>query len=58
MGFSNRDFTLLDTRLFKAFMAAAETRSFTHAATRAHMTQSGVSQHIAKLEEQIGRAHV
>ena len=54
MGFSNRDFTLLDTRLFKAFMAAAETRSFTHAATRAHMTQSGVSQHIAKLEEQIG----
>ena len=40
MGVSNRDFTLLDTRLFKAFMAAAETRSFTHAATRAHMTQS------------------
>lgn len=54
MPFSNRDFMLLDARLFKAFMAAAQTRSFTHAATRAHMTQSGVSQHIAKLEEQIG----
>lgn len=54
MSFSNRDFMLLDQRLFKAFMAAAQTQSFTHAATRAHMTQSGVSQHIAKLEEQIG----
>lgn len=54
MPYSNRDFMLLDARLFKAFMAAAQTQSFTHAATRAHMTQSGVSQHIAKLEEQIG----
>lgn len=56
MAFSNRDFMLLDQRLFKAFMAAAQTQSFTFAATRAHMTQSGVSQHIAKLEEQIGAA--
>jgi len=54
MSFSNRDFMLLDQRLFKAFMAAAQTQSFTFAATRAHMTQSGVSQHVAKLEEQIG----
>ncbi len=45
---------LLDPRLFKAFMAAAETENFTSAATKANMTQSGVSQHIAKLEEQIG----
>jgi DNA-binding transcriptional LysR family regulator len=46
---------LLDPRLFPAFVAAAELRNFTHAAEAAHMTQSGVSQHIAKLEEQIGR---
>ena len=44
---------LLDPRLFKAFLAAAETENFTAAATVANMTQSGVSQHVAKLEEQI-----
>jgi DNA-binding transcriptional LysR family regulator len=46
---------LLDARLFPAFLAAAELRNFTQAADAAHMTQSGVSQHISKLEEQIGR---
>jgi len=46
---------LLDARLFPAFVAAAELQNFTQAADAAHMTQSGVSQHIAKLEEQIGR---
>ena len=35
-------------------MAAAETGSFTHGAVQAGMTQSGMSQHISKLEEQIG----
>ncbi len=49
-----RDYRLLDSKLFKAFMAAAETENFTSAARKAFMTQSGVSQHIAKLEEQIG----
>jgi len=44
---------LLDPRLFKAFLAAAETENFTLAASVANMTQSGVSQHVAKLEEQI-----
>ncbi|MFO7593661.1 MAG: LysR family transcriptional regulator [Pseudomonadota bacterium] len=43
----------LDSRLFKAFMAAAETENFTSAAQKAFMTQSGVSQHIARLEEQV-----
>jgi LysR family transcriptional regulator, transcriptional activator of the cysJI operon len=43
----------LDSRLFKAFLVAAETLNFTLAARRAHMTQSGVSQHIQRLEEQM-----
>ncbi len=47
-------FDRVDTRLFKAFLSAAETKSFTQAAVAAGMTQSGVSQHIAKLEEQVG----
>ena len=44
---------LLDPKLFKAFLAAADTENFTLAANVANMTQSGVSQHVAKLEEQI-----
>jgi LysR family transcriptional regulator, transcriptional activator of the cysJI operon len=47
-------FDRVDTRLFKAFLAAAQTENFTHAASAAGMTQSGVSQHIARLENQIG----
>jgi LysR family transcriptional regulator, transcriptional activator of the cysJI operon len=46
---------LLDPRLFPAFLAVAEVKSFTLAADAASMTQSGVSQHVAKLEEQVGR---
>ena len=44
----------LDNRLFRAFMAAAETENFTSAAKKTFMTQSGISQHIAKLEQQVG----
>lgn len=44
----------LDTHCFRAFAAAAETLNFTEAARRASMTQSGISQHIARLEEQTG----
>ena len=40
--------SLLDIRLF---VAAYEERSFTQAAAREHATQSGVSQHVAKLEQ-------
>jgi DNA-binding transcriptional LysR family regulator len=47
---------LIDTKLFNAFIAAAETENFTEAAKAAFMTQSGISQHIAKLEEQIGQS--
>ena len=45
----------LDSKLFTAFAAAAEYENFTRAAEVSGMTQSGVSQHVAKLEEQVGR---
>jgi len=45
----------LDPKLFAAFAAAAEVQNFTNAARAAHMTQSGVSQHIARLEAQVER---
>jgi len=50
----HKNYQRLDHRYFKAFMPAAETENFTLAAEMACMTQSGVSQHIAKLEKQLG----
>src|SRR5947209_5102525 len=44
----------IDHGLFKAFSAAAQELNFTRAAEKAAMTQSGVSQQIAKLETQLG----
>lgn len=44
---------LTDIRLF---VAAYEERSFTAAARRENATQSGVSQHVAKLEQRLGHA--
>jgi LysR family nitrogen assimilation transcriptional regulator len=41
-------------RSIKVFVATYEERSFTLAARREHATQSGVSQHIRKLEERLG----
>lgn len=41
-------------RDLRLFVAAYEERSFTAAAAREHATQSGVSQHIRKLEERLG----
>ncbi len=49
-----RSFENLETGAFKAFWLASETLSFTDAARRGAMTQSGVSQHISKLEKQLG----
>ncbi len=43
----------LDSRCFKAFLAAAQNQNFTLAARQACMTQSGVSQHISRLEAQV-----
>ena len=44
----------LDTSCFRAFQAAAQTLNFTEAARQVGMTQSGVSQHVAKLEQDLG----
>jgi|GEM_PF-472926 len=49
----NTNIFRIDSRYFKAFMAVAEHKSFTLAADRAGMTQSVVSDHIAKLEHQL-----
>ena len=47
------NFSRLDYNSLNAFVAAARTLNFTLAARQAAMTQSGVSQHIAKLEGQL-----
>jgi len=49
-----RNFDTLDTYAFKAFWIATETLNFTEAAKSAGMTQSGISQHISRLEQQLG----
>jgi LysR family transcriptional regulator, transcriptional activator of the cysJI operon len=49
-----RDFQKLDPIALKAFYYASESLSFTKAAEKAALTQSGVSQHIAKLESELG----
>jgi DNA-binding transcriptional LysR family regulator len=46
----------LNHRLFKVFLAAAETENFTQAAEKMEMTQPGISQQISKLEEQLACA--
>ena len=51
MGEARLSGSLKDIRLF---VAVYEERSFTAAALREHATQSGVSQHIRKLEEGLG----
>lgn len=49
-----RNFQKLDPAALKAFYYAAESLSFTKAAELAALTQSGISQHIAKLETELG----
>lgn len=44
----------LDTDRLEAFSETARLKSFTRAAKRLHVTQSALSQRIAKLEEEIG----
>jgi len=51
----HEDFARLDGGSFKAFVAAAKALNFTTAAEKAAMTQSGVSQHVARLERELGR---
>jgi DNA-binding transcriptional LysR family regulator len=45
---------MLDPRLLRSFVAIADTGSFTQAADRLNMTQSTISQQLARLEEAVG----
>ncbi|MGB3069845.1 MAG: LysR family transcriptional regulator [Ottowia sp.] len=47
---------MLDPRLLRAFAAIADAGSFTLAAERLNMTQSTISQQLARLEEAVGQA--
>ncbi|MCU4710228.1 LysR family transcriptional regulator [Acinetobacter pittii] len=47
---------MFDPRLLRAFVTIFETGSFTAAADRLHLTQSTVSQQLARLEESVGHA--
>jgi DNA-binding transcriptional LysR family regulator len=46
---------MLDTDQLRSFVAIVDTGSFTRAADRVNKTQSAVSMHIRRLEEQLGR---
>ena len=45
---------MINTTWLRTFCTLVEVGHFTRTAERLHMTQSGVSQHIRKLEEQLG----
>jgi DNA-binding transcriptional LysR family regulator len=47
---------MLDTDQLRSFLAIVDSGSFTKAAERVHRTQSAVSMHIRRLEEQLGCA--
>ena len=47
---------MLDTDQLRSFLAIVDSGSFTRAAERVHKTQSAVSMHIRRLEEQFGCA--
>ena len=49
---------MLDPRLLRSFVAIADTGSFTQAAERLNMTQSTISQQLARLEEAVGRGQI
>ena len=46
---------MLDTDQLRSFVAIVDAGSFTRAAERVNKTQSAVSMHIRRLEEQLGR---
>ncbi len=46
---------MLDPRLLRSLIAIADARSFVHAAVRLNMTQSTISQQLARLEETVGQ---
>ena len=46
----------LEPERLRAFVAVAETGSFTRAAERLHLTQPAISVQIRRLEESVGKA--
>src|SRR5665213_2149816 len=54
--FQNAIDLMLDTDQLRSFLAIVDEGSFTRAAERVHKTQSAVSMHIRRLEEQLGCA--
>jgi len=46
---------MINTAFLRTFMSLVNTRHFTQTAEQLHMTQPGVSQHIKKLEAQLGK---
>ena len=54
--YETRLITMLDTDQLRSFLAIVDTGSFTRAAGARHKTQSAVSMHIRRLEEQLGCA--
>lgn len=44
----------MELRLLRTFKAVAEAGSFTHAASRIHLTQAAVSVHMRQLEDEVG----
>ena len=46
---------MFDSTLLKSFQAVAREASFTKAAEKLHLTQSAVSAHVRRLEEQVGK---
>lgn len=47
---------MINAHWLRSFCTLVEVGHFTRTAERLHMTQSGVSQHVRKLEEQLGQA--
>jgi len=47
---------MFDPRLLRAFVSIFDAGSFTLAAERLHMTQSTISQQLARLEESVGKS--
>ena len=47
---------MINPVFLRTFMTLADTRHFTHTAEQLHMTQPGVSQHVKKLEAELGVA--
>src|SRR4051812_31662460 len=44
----------MNLNTFRVFLTVFERRSMTQAASQLHLTQSGISQHIRSLEEELG----